>query len=129
MEILAVRIVRMLAEEQFMRVLGQPPPLAFTRQPAFVDQSVVFHEPHEDRGQDPRHGHLIEVVIPPSFKRLSGPPPLLDLLKRLPKPRIDPVVAGGPDEQIISQSGHKFSEIRKQDLDINHGFWPSVREG
>ena len=79
LEILPVGVVGVLAEEEFVRVLGQLPPLALPGQPALVDEVVVFHEPHEDAGQHPRHRHLIEVVLPPDLKRLGGAAALLDL--------------------------------------------------
>ena len=37
LEVLPVRVVGVLAEEEFVRVLGQLPPLALTCQPALVD--------------------------------------------------------------------------------------------
>ena len=85
-QVLAVGVVRVCAEEEFVRVLGQPAALAFAGQPAFVDQVVVFHEPHEDAGQHPGHRHLIEVVLPPDLKRLGGAAPFLDLLERSRSP-------------------------------------------
>ena len=89
LEILPVGVVRMLAEEEFVRVLGQLAPLALPGQPALVDQAVVLHEPHEDAGQHPRHGDLIEVVLPPDLNAWAVSAALLDLLERLPQPGVD----------------------------------------
>ena len=89
LEVLPVGVVGVLAEEEFVRILGQLPPLALTGQPALVDQVVVFHEPHEDAGQHPRHGHLIQIVLPPDLIRLGGAAALLDLLECLPQPGVD----------------------------------------
>ena len=66
-------------------------------------RSVVFHEPDEDAGQHPRHGHLIEVVLPPDLERLGGAPALLDLLERLPQPGVDLGVSRRTGEQVLGQ--------------------------
>jgi hypothetical protein len=55
---------------------------------------IVFHETHEDTGQDPRHGNLVEIILSPDLERLSGAAPSFDLVKRIPQPGIDFVITG-----------------------------------
>ena len=112
LEILPVGVVRMLSEEEFVRVLGQLAALALPGQPAFVDQVVVFHEPHEDAGQHPRHGDLIEIVVPPDLERLGRAAPSFDLVERLPQPGVDLGVARGTGEQVLGQFGDELLEVR-----------------
>ena len=119
MEIFAVGVVRMFSEEEFVRILGQLAAFAFPGQPAFVDQLIVFHEPHEDAGQHPRHGHLIEIIVPPDFKRLGSAAPSFDLVERIPQPGIDLGIARGTDEQVLGQVDDEFAKLRQQRLD-NH---------
>ena len=88
-------------------------------QPALVDQVVVFHEAHEDAGQHPRHGDLIEIVLSPNLERLGGAPALFDLLEGVPQPGIDLVVLLGTGEQILVQCGDEVLEIREQRLDVH----------
>ena len=103
LEILPVGVVRVFAEEEFVRILGQPAAFAFPGQPAFVDQMIVFHEPHEDAGQHPRHGHLIEIILPPDLKRLGCAAPSFDLVERFPQPGIDLGIARRAGEQVLGQ--------------------------
>ena len=88
-EILPVGVVWVLAEEEFVPPFRQLAAVALAGQPAFVDEVVVLHEADEDAGQHPRHGDLIEVVVPPVLERLGGAATLLDLLEGVPQPGID----------------------------------------
>ena len=79
----------MLTEVKLVRVFGLLASVAFTGQPALVDQMVVFHEPHEHTAQHPRHGNLIEIVLPPDFKRIRRASTFLNLRIRFPQTGID----------------------------------------
>ena len=113
LEILPVGVVRMFAEEEFVRILGQLAALAFPGQPAFVDQMIVFHEPNEDAGQHPRHGHLIEIIVPPDFKGLGSAAPSFDLVERFPQSGIDLGIARGAGQQVLGQVSDEFPKFRQ----------------
>ena len=118
-EILAVGVVGVLAEEDFVRVLGQPAPLALAGQPALVDQVVVLHEAHEDAGQHPGHRHLIQVVVPPDLERLRRAAALLDLLEGFPQPGVDLGVSDRTSKE-SSASSLTSSSDRQERLDVDH---------
>jgi hypothetical protein len=86
---------------------------------------IVFHEPHEDAGQHPRHGNLIEIIFSPDFKGLGGAAPSFDLMKRIPQPGADLDITRRTGEQVLGQVGDQFAKFWQHCLDvhrINHEF-------
>ena len=120
LEILPVGVVGMFAEEEFVRVLGQLAAFAFPGQPAFVDQMIVFHEPHEDAGQHPRHGDLIEIVVPPDFKRLGRAAPFSICWKASLNPASILASLVERASKSSASSVTSFSQFRQQCLDGDH---------
>ena len=81
---------------------------------------IVFHETHEDTGEDPCHRHLVQVVLPPDLISLGGSSALLDLCERLPQSGVHLGVPGCTDEEILVQFLDKFLQIRQECLDVDH---------
>jgi len=81
---------------------------------------VVLQEADEDAGEDPRHRHLIQVVLPPDLIRLGRPTSLLDLCERQPQTGIDLGIRRRTSKEILVQFLDKFLQIRQECLDIDH---------
>jgi hypothetical protein len=103
-----------------MRIFCQFATFALARQPALVNELVVFHEPDKNTRKYPRHGDLIKIVISPDLERLSSAATFLNLAKCLSQPNVDLGVLYRTSQKIFCQVSNEFLEFWKERLDWDH---------